>query len=247
MPFLLREILQNSNFIFSSVMVPNILVLLTSLGSETKSVLPPNKLLEESQEVGNSERVQYVVPASLEKIKFEADTSVDAAGENGEKDLKREEKVETMQKVRGKRAIEKYQPKPPTLELTRNGVLSTWEVPEHLRGSRNHVMVLQLLNSSTIEADKVETAAAEEEGYGASHPWGEVTKEIGDAGPDNVISVLIPVSKFLSGQVTMVRLAVRDVDYELSKPSTLVRLRDIKIGSKKGRKKKKVENSEAAA
>ena len=33
--------------------------------------------------------------------------------------LKREEKVELMQKVRGKRAIEKYQPKPPTLELTR--------------------------------------------------------------------------------------------------------------------------------
>ena len=100
-------------------MVPNILVLLTSLGSETKSVLPPNKLLEESQEVGNSELVQYVVPASLEKIKFEADTSVDEAGENGEKDLKREEKVELMPKVRGKRAIEKYQPKPPTLELTK--------------------------------------------------------------------------------------------------------------------------------
>jgi len=144
-------------------------------------------------------------------------------------------------KVRRKRETEKlFQPEPPTLELTKNGVLSSWEVPEHLRGSRDHVMVLQLLNSSTIEADNAEEAEVkEEEGYGASHPWGELTKEIVDAGPDNVISVLIPVSKFLSGEVTMVRLAVRDIDYELSKTSTLVRLRDIKIKEMKKEKKGK--------
>jgi len=227
--------------------VPKILVL-ASVESDTKSVLQQNML----QSQANSEDQDLVASSEgqTEKTKFASLPDTPTLGEeNGEKDLKREEKVETGGgKVRGKRAIlEKYQPKPPTLELTKNGVLARWEVPEHLRGSRNHVMVLQLLNSSTIEADKVETGAAAEEGYGAFHPWGEVTKDIGDAGPDNVISVLIPVSKFLSGEVTMVRLAVQDVDYELSKPSTLVRLRDIKMKkkSRKRKKKKKAEKSEA--
>ena len=96
LPMRRYKILQNSNFIFSPVMVPHILVLLASLRSGTKSVL----LLEESQE-----------PASLEgqteKTKF--------LGGNGEKDLKREENLET----RVKRSVEKYQPKATTLELTK--------------------------------------------------------------------------------------------------------------------------------
>ena len=98
--------------------MPKILVL-ASVESETKSVLQQNML----QSQANSE-VQDLVASSegqTEKTKCASLPDTPSVGnENGEKDLKREEKVEPGGKVRGKRAIlEKYQPKPPTLELTK--------------------------------------------------------------------------------------------------------------------------------
>ena len=99
--------------------MPKILVL-AGLESETKSVLQQNMLQSQANSevqglVASSEgQTEQTKPASL------PDTPADGE-ENSEKDLKRGEKVEPGWKVREKRAIfiKKYQPKPPTLELTK--------------------------------------------------------------------------------------------------------------------------------
>ena len=100
--------------------MPKILVL-AGLESETKSVLQQNML----QSQANSE-VQGLVASSegqteqQTKLASLPDTPAADGEENSEKDLKRGEKVEPGWKVREKRAIlKKYQPKPPTLELTK--------------------------------------------------------------------------------------------------------------------------------
>ena len=99
--------------------MPKILVL-AGLESETKSVLQQNMLQSQTTSevqslVASSEgQTEQTKPASL------PDTPAADGEENSEKDLKRGEKVELGWKVREKRAIlKKYQPKPPTLELTK--------------------------------------------------------------------------------------------------------------------------------
>ena len=110
---------QKTYLILSSVwtlLVPNILVL-ASLESETKSVLQQNLL--ESQT--NSE-VQQDVVASFkgQTEKTKSLPNLHMGLEIGETELKREENLESRGwKQRRKRAIQKFQPKPPTLVLTK--------------------------------------------------------------------------------------------------------------------------------
>ena len=109
------------NLILSSVwtlLVPNILVL-ASFESETKNVLQQNLLESET----NSEVQQDVVASfggQTEKTKFAFLPDLHIGEENGKTELKREENLEmTGWKKRKKRAIQKFQPKPPTLVLTK--------------------------------------------------------------------------------------------------------------------------------
>ena len=120
------KIQKKSNLIFFSVwtlLVPNILVL-ASFESETKNILQQNLLKSET----NSE-VQQDALASFEgqteKTKFASLPDLHMGEESGETGWKREENIEVGWKQRRKRAIQKFQPKPPTLVLTKYANMSS--------------------------------------------------------------------------------------------------------------------------
>ena len=121
------KIQQKSNFIFYSVwtlLVPNILVL-ASFESGTKNVLQQNLLKSET----NSDVQQDVVAffeGQTEKKKIASLPDLHLGEESGETGRKREDNLEMRGwKQRRKRAIQKFQPKPPTLVLTKYANMSS--------------------------------------------------------------------------------------------------------------------------